>query len=386
MKITNRHNCTGCSACADACPKQCITMSYDKFGFYRPKINKKLCIHCNKCISICPANNSPQKNDILAIYKGYAKDIETETNQKSSSGSIFALLAEAIIKKNGIVVGAAFEDHFKNVSHITCETMSQVDKCRGSKYIQSKTQGIYKKTKELLNEGIPVLFSGTPCQIAALNAYLKNVPDNLITVDLVCHGVASTTFYQEYLETLINPNNIISFMFRDKHGNYLERKLSIVNKNNEKSYYSWQNGFGKAFSNNLISRYSCGDCKYATRQRISDISLADNTLIVSEKEKIFGSSFIFINTEKGLKLLDFIQNNAHIEKVDPNKILPHILRLNSPAHPHKNRNKLMRNFAKKGYTKASKLITDYKPKQKIIIRIKSFIKKILSKILFLPAK
>ncbi len=384
MIITEHKNCTGCSACADVCPQECITMIYDDFGFLNPKIDESKCINCKTCLSVCPTNNNIQKNDILMVYKGYASDIDSAENQKSTSGAIFGVLAKQIISCQGIVIGAAFEKDYQNVSHIVCETMCEVDRCRGSKYLQSQTQGIYKKTKELLKKGKTVIFSGTPCQIAALKTYLPLEPNNLITVDFVCHGVGSTSFYQEYLKYETKGKNISFVGFREKCGNYLDSKFRILDVSNQPivDYKSYSQGFSKAFASNLISRESCGTCKYATKQRISDITLADNILFVTEKEKQLGSSFIFINTQNGLNFMDKIKEDFIIEELDKNVVIPKIIHFNVPSNPHKNREKLLKVFSVRGYKAASKYIP--KPKFKKRLRrkfkiLKSKLKKLLIK-------
>lgn len=376
MIITEHKNCTGCAACADICPKKCITMNYDAFGFLYPQIDESICIDCKKCLSECPSNNNVHKNDILTIYKGYAKNIESEANQKSTSGAMFGVLAQWVISCDGFVVGAAFDDDFQNVSHIICKTAHEIDKCRGSKYIQSKTQGIYEKTKELLNSNKPVLFSGTPCQIAALKSYLRTVPDNLITADFVCHGVGSTTFYQKYLKAETKGKNISFVGFREKCGNYLNSRFRILDTSYQPivDYKSYTQGFSKAFANNLISRESCGTCGYATSRRASDITLADNILFVTEKEKQWGSSFVFINTHNGLKFFNNIKENVVVEELNKDVVIPKILHFNVPSHPHKDREKLLEVFSKKGYKAAKKYI----PKPKLKKRLRRKLEKIKS--------
>lgn len=364
MIITDKSKCCGCAACADACPKSCITMTYDSYGFYQPKIDAENCINCKKCASVCPQNSSIESNSIIKIFKGHITNIASDANQKSTSGAIFPLLAQKIIDDGGTVVGVAFDKEYNNVLHIVCNNMEQVELCRGSKYIQSQTKGIYKQIGKILNEGKPVLFSGTPCQVAALKSYLKTVPSNLFTVDFVCHGVGSTRFFQEYKNS-ITKNQPVSYIgFRDKRGDYLNSQFIILDKNNQPlvSHPSYKKGFGKAFANNLISRESCGNCKYATAKRVSDISLADNILYNNEEEKRLGSSFVFVNTEKGLAFFNAVKDNAVIEELNKETIIPKIMHLNHPAIPHQNRKKLLNALKKSGYQKAYRFVSDYRPK------------------------
>ena len=381
MRIT-KNKCYGCAVCTDVCPQKCITMSYDKYGFYIPIINDDKCIHCGKCMKVCPANNSVQGIEIDQIFKGYANDIMSEENQKSTSGAIFALIAKAIIDSNGVVFGVSFDKEFKNVSHVACFEMTQVDSCRGSKYIQSRTQGVYKQVDEQLKQGKIVLFSGTPCQIAALKSYLKVVPDNLFTVDFVCHGVGSTKFYQDYLKSVTKDACISHVGFRDKCGFYLKSTFRIIDSDNTPitEHLSYEKNFGKAFANNMISRESCGECKYATVERVADISLADNILFVTEKEKQYGSSLVFINTQKGLDLFELIKPNACMEQLNKVDVIPKIMHLKHPSIPHKHRKKLLNALAKGNYEKAVGYISGYEPKSTIYGRLKRKIKRVKRRI------
>lgn len=376
MIITPRDKCVGCALCADICPRNCIHMEYDKFGFYVPIVNEKQCIDCKKCANMCPSNYDVDRKAITQVYKGYARDIMSEDNQRSTSGAIFAVLANAIIDSDGVVFGVVFDPDFSNVSHIACFTKKQLDDCRGSKYIQSQSQGIYKKVEEQLKQDKAVLFSGTPCQIAALKSYFKVMPDNLYTVDFVCHGVGSTKFFQEYLRQKAGSARISHIGFRDKCGCYVKSKFRLLDSDGNllEEHTSYDENFGKAFANNLISRESCGTCKYASTERVSDISLADNIIFVSEYEKKYGSSFVFINSQKGERLFSTIKSNVVSERLELELTIPRIMHLNHPASPHKDREKLLKLLAKGQYEKAIGCISNYQvkdsPKKKIKKKIK----------------
>lgn len=381
MKIVNYENCFGCSACEYVCPAKCITMEYDRFGFYYPKVNNDLCVGCKKCISVCPVHNDVETTDIKKIYKGYAKDIESELNQKSTSGAIFALLANQIIEDNGIVFGVSFDKDFRNVSHIGCRTTEQVDKCRGSKYIQSQTQGVYKQVAERIKEGDKVLFSGTPCQVAALRSCLGNSADNVLTVDFVCHGVGSTTFYQKFLSKVTDGKGASEVSFRDKRDGYINMKCVVFDTAFQQVYKadSYCKDFGKAFANNLISRLSCGGCKYASVHRVADITLADNIIFTTEKEKNYGSSLMFINTKKGLELFEKVKEKAVTDELKKENVIPQIMHLNHPAVPHRDREKLLNAFNKHGYEAACRFITEYKAKTTFKESVKNFIRPLIKK-------
>jgi len=377
MIITDLSKCCGCAACADACPKNCITMTYDRHGFYVPQVDNAQCVNCKKCANICPVNHPVEKSAILSVHKGYATDIASEANQKSTSGAIFGLLAEEIIARGGVVAGVAFNEDYTNISHVLCETMEQVDRTRGSKYIQSRTQGIYRDVRSALKTGKTVLFSGTPCQVAGLRSFLKDVPENLITVDFVCHGVASTKFYQEYLKSAANGKPISYVGFRDKDGHYLYSTFRVA-ADGQTVEENWaEKNFGKAFANNLVSRTSCGTCAYATAQRAADISLADNYMYADETEAKYGSSLVFVNTPKGSALLDAVRPSAVLTDLKKEEVLPRIMHFNHPAAPHKDREKLLDALEKGGYTAAEKYISDYAQKQSLLQKGKAMAAKLL---------
>ncbi len=382
MKITDYEKCFGCSACEYICPKKCITMKFDSVGFYYPEIDETLCVECNKCSTVCPANINIRTSDIQKVYKGYIDYIESDENQKSTSGAIFALLANQMLAYNGVVFGVSFDEDFKNVSHIACETVEQINKCRGSKYIQSQTQGIYKQVKNQLEWGKKVLFSGTPCQIAALYSCLGEHPENLITVDFVCHGVGSTAFYQAFLSNVTNDQGVCYVGFRDKLGCYIKSKFIVLDNNRQQVYNvdSYKDGFGKAFANNLISRLSCGTCKFASTQRVSDISLADNVMFATEKEKIYGSSLVFINTKKGFEFFESVKSEAVIEELEREAVIPKIMHLNHPATPHKDRRVFLDTFKDEGYIAAYKYILPYQPQLSFKKRLNKKIKRVLENV------
>ena len=200
IQITEKSKCTGCHACVNACPKNCIGMVSDEEGFLYPEIRQTECVNCGKCEKVCPLLNGKTKNpDALQIgYAAYNKD-ET-IRLKSSSGGIFTLLAEWIIQQGGVVVGAAMTEDCKSVQHTIAETIEDLENLRGSKYLQSTIGTIFKTVKKYLDSGRLVLFTGTPCQIGGLYSYLGKEYDNLYTQDLICHGVPSPLIWKNYVE------------------------------------------------------------------------------------------------------------------------------------------------------------------------------------------
>ena len=197
-EIVSKNKCTGCTACMNVCPKNAISMVTDKCGFKYPIIDEKKCIDCGLCKKTCPILNKKNNLSINKCYAAYSKNDEYSIH--SSSGGIFPIIANYILDNNGIVIGAAF-DKKMNLNHVAITKKKEIDKLRGSKYLQSDLGDIFKYVKENLKTK-KILFVGTPCQIAGLKAYIKNDYDNLICIDLICHGVPSPKLFQKYIKEL----------------------------------------------------------------------------------------------------------------------------------------------------------------------------------------
>lgn len=188
IKIEDKSKCSGCHACYSICEKKAIIMKEDKKGFKYPSVNKEKCTNCNLCEKVCPIlNNQTISNEPIA-YACYNKN--EKVRLESSSGGIFSLISAEILKKDGVVFGASFNNEFM-IEHTCIESIEELYKFRGSKYVQSIIGDTYKKAKEFLKHGKYVLFTGTPCQIEGLLKYLGKDYDNLYTQDIICHGVPS---------------------------------------------------------------------------------------------------------------------------------------------------------------------------------------------------
>ena len=213
-------SCVGCESCKNVCPKNAITMVIDSEGFKYPHIDDTLCIGCKLCETVCPVVVK-QKNDNSYVPQYYAaKNLDEKERLASSSGGVFSLLARKVLNDEGIVFGALFSDKL-DVSHRAITDSSEIWKLQGSKYIQSSIDDSYKDAQMWLKKGRKVLFSGTPCQIAGLKAFLREDYENLITVDIICHGVPSPGVFKKYFTEIIEPSvkgmgGGIEIFFRDK--------------------------------------------------------------------------------------------------------------------------------------------------------------------------
>lgn len=300
--INEVKNCYGCFACMSKCPKQCISIVKDKLGHLHPQANEQ-CIECNACLKICPSINTVELNKPLEVYAAIGKN--NKTVERSSSGGLATILSEQIISSNGVVYGCAFQEGF-NFKHIRCENLEDLEKLKGSKYVQSNISEVYKAVEKDLKCNKKVLFIGTPCQVAAIKAYFK---DNsfLYTIDLICHGVPSEKILKESLPPKIIKTEIDLIRFRTKE------KYQIALYKNDRLLYTRplsKDFYLKGFFTSLFNRESCFSCQYTTKNRIGDITLGDfwglNDLKFKDTK---GVSLCLINTDKGHSLYSTINNS-----------------------------------------------------------------------------
>ena len=216
IDVITHNQCTGCGACYNKCPVNAIVMKPDAEGFSFPSINSEQCIHCGLCLKTCPVFETKYENN--PEPKCYAVMANDEIRKNSSSGGVFTLLAEWVLRQGGVVCGAAYSQDCYSVQQIIITKEEDCHKLRGSKYVQSENGEIYKKVKAYLDNGTPVLFTGTPCQVAAVKAYLEKPYEKLYTLDLVCHGVPSPGVYQKFIEEQEKKygSKAIQVTFRDK--------------------------------------------------------------------------------------------------------------------------------------------------------------------------
>lgn len=324
IEIKNKKDCCGCYACYNICPKECITMESDNEGFWYPKIDKNKCINCNLCEKVCPIINLIKRADSKKIaYAAMNKDEQIRI--KSSSGGIFSILAEYIIKNNGVVYGAGFDEDF-NIKHKRILYSTDLDLLRGSKYVQSSIGDIYKQVKNDLESNKQVLFTGTPCQIEGLRSYLRKEYINLVTMDFICHGVPSPLVWKKYLEEMKKSKreNIKNIYFRNKDIGWKVFSLKIIF--DEKVYINDLSNdlFMKGFLQDVYLRPSCYSCKFKKINRVSDITVADfwgieNILSKMDDDK--GTSLIVIHSEKGKQLFGELSEKMILNEVDLNEAI-----------------------------------------------------------------
>lgn len=304
IKITDKTNCCGCNACVQCCPKQCITMHQDEEGFDYPTVNKNDCIDCGLCENVCPVLNCGESKRPIKVYA--AKNTNEETRLKSSSGGVFTALAEDILHKGGVVFGVSFDQEW-NAVHTYTENIEGLAAFRGSKYVQSKVGFSYKQVKSFLQNGREVLFTGTPCQIAGLKNFLRKDYPNLLTIEILCHGVPSPKVWQRYLaerKAQFQCNDICQISFRDKRNGWAQYYM-VINFKNGNLYTApfFNDTYFKGFLSNLYLRPSCYACKCKNGHANSDIVIADYWNIneaLPEYNDNKGISLVLVNSPKGL--------------------------------------------------------------------------------------
>ena len=213
ISITDKHNCSGCTACVQCCPQQCISLYEDEEGFLYPNVDKSACINCSACEKVCPVINQGEARLPQRAYAAVNPD--DCVRLKSSSGGVFSMLAEKVIDKRGVVFGVRFNDQWE-VIHDYVETKEKINIFCGSKYVQSRIGESFIQVKRFLEQDRIVLFSGTPCQVAGLKLLLHKSYDNLYTVDVVCHGVPSPKLWREYLSKIIDTSEVKQISMKDK--------------------------------------------------------------------------------------------------------------------------------------------------------------------------
>ena len=334
LTIQDKRACCGCQACYDACPAKCISMVADNEGFLYPKVNPADCLDCHLCEKICPQVNgaaSKATDSPDACYAAFAKD--DGIRLQSSSGGIFSLLADAVLREGGVVFGARFDDSFV-VFHSFTEKEEELSPFRGSKYAQSDLRGAYSKVRHFLKENRPVLFSGTPCQIAGLRGFLhqEDAP-NLFLVSVVCHGAPSPLVWKEYLNSITGGILPTIANMRNKDDGWSQYKM-VIQRDNQilLRQRGTDTSFMRAFLRDLTLRPSCYDCQFRGNHG-SDLTLGDFWGVEQVHPDLFddnGTSLILVYTEKGNNLLsslsleikesryeDAVKGNPSIIKASP---------------------------------------------------------------------
>lgn len=324
IQLADKESCTGCTACVNICPNQCLRMYADENGFLRPKlVFSDKCVNCTACRSVCPVLNPKEKLEEKTVsYAAYTKN--EKIRKESSSGGIFSEIAIFVINQGGIVFGATYDKDY-TVKHVFVDNEKQLEQLRGAKYVQSRLNNCFNKIRYFLEEGRFVLFSGLPCQVAGLKSFLNKEYDKLICIDFVCHGVPSPLVWSEYVKYRAKKDNNGKFPqfinLRSKKSGWSRYQYSnLFSYEDGKNYYclSGEDLFMRLFVNDYISRKSCANCEFKGYNRISDITLGDFWgvwEIAPEMDDDKGTSILLLHTEKGVKYFNHIRENLIYKSV-----------------------------------------------------------------------
>ena len=379
IQLASHDACTGCAACASVCPTGSISMHEDKEGFLQPHIDADTCINCHKCEKTCPIvspiiiPNDYETQAYAAINKDEA------VRMRSSSGGMFHALAKWTIEQGGVVFGARFNDQWE-VVHDYTETIKGIEPFMRSKYVQSRIGDTFKQAKQFLEQGRQVLFVGTPCQIGGLKTYLHKDFENLITIDIICHGVPSPKVWREYLKDSTKGDMLLDFNFRDKtKEGWLNYQCKTITTTNIKYERKMENPYFAGFMNNVYLRCSCYNCKFKQVHRKSDLTLADYWGVNEVCPHLFdnkGTSLVFFHTEKGLKFVRIVLSEGFVvEQQQINNAISHNLCMTISVSKPSRRNTFFRVFRICGFDTASYYIYKDSMYARVIRKISRLLKK-----------
>lgn len=321
IEINDKRECSGCTACASSCPTECIKMVEDKEGFKYPEVDTQKCINCHKCEKVCPVLQKKVIYTEEKISAVIARIKDFEVLMRCTSGGVFTALAMECVEQGGIVYGAAYDEKF-NVVHMGVQDKQSVIRLAGSKYVQSDIGDTFLQVKTEVQSGRSVMFCGTPCQVAGLDSYLGKKYDNLLLVDLVCHGVPSPKLWRVYLAHIQQKyGKLSSVNFRGKNLGYHVSVMEEVFATGHKRIGSARtNMMLKCFFRNIADRPICYKCTFKTVSRCSDLTLFDSwhaaELVPELKDDDKGYTTILIQSDKGKRFVDARKDKLECYKVN----------------------------------------------------------------------
>ena len=308
VNVTRKEDCCGCAACVQVCPKSCITMVRDAEGFDYPKADPERCISCGLCEKVCPVSHA--QAEPAGEPKAFAAYGPDKDRAESSSGGIFAQLARRTLAQGGLVFGAAMAEDGKTAVHMAIDGEGDLPRLQGSKYLQSHMGNCFRQAKEALEAGRAVLFTGTPCQIEGLLHFLGRDYENLVTADVICHGVPSEKLWQKYLDYQQHRygSRVTRVSFRDKRQGWKSFSMALTFENGKqyakKLYFDT---YLQLFLQDLCLRPSCYACPSRKKHRVSDLTLGDFwgcDRVCPEMDDDTGLSLVLIHSEKGQRAFD----------------------------------------------------------------------------------
>ena len=360
-------DCTGCAACADICPKQCIRMEEDdRLGHIYPVVDKEACVDCHLCENVCPVNNA----EFISFdhVKAYVGKGSAEEVFNSASGGGLAILSKSLINKSFVVYGVRY-DHDLKVIHDRATTIKKCEAFRKSKYVQSDTNHCYSRIGEDLRQGHKVFFTGVSCQCAALINLLRqqHIPvNNLLTANILCHGVPSQKMFNAYREEQerVLGKRLVSFLFRNK-------RVVKSQINSRSAYIEYDDGssrivdikedpFLSFYYHRIGYRPSCGSCRFTTKQRISDFTFADAwnyDKVDPSYDPLSGVSLILVNTDKASLYFEDVKVELNVKSISKEWALNSQGLFKHPTSLHPHDEEFYTLFKELGFSKAVSKLT-----------------------------
>ena len=368
--------CCGCLACEATCPKKAISMVENEKGFIMPQIDEAKCVNCGLCVRVCDFKKT--HNADSNMRKAFSIVIKDKAILKNStSGGAFTAFSDVILADSGYVVGAVMEDDF-TIHHIAVCDKNGRDRMRGSKYVQSNTYDIFGQVEKLLINGKKVLFTGTPCQCAALKSYLGRDDDNLVVLDFLCHGVPNNKMFKEHIEYLNSYYKIpsIGFSFRNKTYGW-DSYNNNNNLSNGKTKTRWINQiFYNFFISNLSLRPACHHCPYRSLHRPSDITIADFWGIekLTQRKNCEGVSLVLTHTEKGKRMMKRIDESCEVVEYPFEKVAYRIALL--PSKPNLKSDAFWKTYQEEGYIGIARKYFSNSFKNRVRFEVRKIAKKL----------
>jgi coenzyme F420-reducing hydrogenase beta subunit len=355
-----KKDCCGCRACEQICPKRAIRMAEDQKGFRYPAIDYGICNQCGLCDDICAFNgNYHGYGDDPVVYA--VKNKDEDVRRSSTSGGMFAAMSDKTLEDGGVIYGAGYRDRLR-VCHKRAATKKERDELKGSKYVQSDIGNNFVQVRQDLEDNQKVLFTGTPCQVAALRSFLRRDYDNLFVADLVCHGVPSDKLWQDFLDVIEKDtaDKVVYAEFRNKERSwhayktrlYLEKKPTIRIKG-EQSYF-------QLFMSNYMLMPACHNCKFANLNRASDITIGDfwgieRTMPEFDDDK--GVSLVLVNSDKGIAMFETVRKSLDVRESCKQNCLQR--NLQNPPPMHENSDRFWSDYHRRGMRYVMIKYTDY---------------------------
>lgn len=356
MKLADVNQCTGCGACGSICPRQCIHMEADIEGFLRPIVENDKCVDCCLCQRVCPIISPLNYFDpsVTSAYAAY--NLDSAVREQSTSGGVFTALCKWTLDHGGVVFGAAYDENFI-VRHYLVDSETELWRLRGAKYTQSDLGNIFSQVKEhLLHEQI-VLFSGTPCQIAGLQAYLGKPWEQLLLVDVVCHGVPSPAVWKHYVRyrstTDADGSMPTVVNLRSKESGWPEYSIRFNYKDHASySIKNFRDPYLRAFVGDLCLRPSCYDCSFKGISRTSDFTLADYWGIERQVPELHdgnGTSLVLLHSDKAKVIWKEIASQMRYREVNPEMAVSENPSAIQSSTPHPYREVFMARYMQEGF-------------------------------------